>query len=139
VGKHIDSTVNNPIEAVAQWRAGNLRPLCVFDTQRMPYKDKMTKDMAWGDIPTCKELGLDTDYLMLRGIFMPGGVTKEQVDYYVDLLEKVRQTPEWKKFLEEGAFNNTALTGKAYVDWVEKNEKLHYDLMKEAGFLAAGK
>ncbi len=31
VGKHIDSTVNNPIEAVAQWRAGSLRPLCVFD------------------------------------------------------------------------------------------------------------
>ena len=30
VGKHIDSTVNNPIEAVAQWRAGTLRPLCVW-------------------------------------------------------------------------------------------------------------
>ena len=27
VGKHIDSSVNNPIEAVAQWRAGKLRPL----------------------------------------------------------------------------------------------------------------
>ena len=25
VGKHVDSTVNNPIEAVAQWRAGKLR------------------------------------------------------------------------------------------------------------------
>ena len=25
VGKHVDSTVNNPIEAVAQWRAGQLR------------------------------------------------------------------------------------------------------------------
>ena len=39
-GKHIDSTVNNPIEAVAQWRAGQLRPLCVFDDQRMPYKEQ---------------------------------------------------------------------------------------------------
>jgi putative tricarboxylic transport membrane protein len=36
VGGHIDSSVNNPIEAVAQWRAGKLRPLCVFDAQRMP-------------------------------------------------------------------------------------------------------
>ena len=33
VGKHVDSTVNNPIEAVAHWRAGKLRPLCVFDPQ----------------------------------------------------------------------------------------------------------
>ena len=77
VGKHIDSTVNNPIEAVAQWRAGNLRPLCVFDAQRMPYKEKVTKDMSWYDIPTCKEQGLNVEYLMLRGIFMPGGVTPD--------------------------------------------------------------
>ena len=33
VGNHVDSTVNNPIEAVAQWRAGTLRPLCVFDDE----------------------------------------------------------------------------------------------------------
>ena len=139
VGKHIDSSVNNPIEAVAQWRAGNLRPLCVFDGQRMPYKDKITKDMAWGDVPTCKEAGLDTEYLMLRGIFMPGGVTPDQVKFYVDLLEKVRQTPEWKKFMEDGAFNQTSLTGKEFADWVAKADERHHDLMKTAGFLAAGK
>ena len=137
VGKHVDSTVNNPIEAVAQWRAGNLRPLCVFDEQRMPYKEKVTKDMAWNDIPTCKEAGVPTSYVMLRGIFMPGGVTQDQVKFYVDLLEKVRQTPEWKEFIERGAFNQTAITGKEYADWVAKNEQLHMSLMKEAGFLAA--
>ncbi|MDP2035511.1 MAG: tripartite tricarboxylate transporter substrate-binding protein, partial [Polaromonas sp.] len=58
VGKHIDSSVNNPIEAVAQWRAGQLRPLCVFDSVRLPYKAKVTKDMSWGDIPTCKQSGV---------------------------------------------------------------------------------
>src|ERR1700716_1610315 len=70
VGKHIDSSVNNPIEAVAQWRAGKLRPLCVFDDKRMPYKNKVTDTMSWNDIPTCKEAGVPTDYVMLRGIFM---------------------------------------------------------------------
>jgi len=139
VGKHIDSSVNNPIEAVAQWRAGNLKPLCVFDDTRMPYKEKITKDMAWYDIPTCKEAGVPTDYVMLRGIFMAGGVAADQVKYYADLLEKVRQTPEWKKFMEDGAFNQTTMVGKDYESWVAKNETLHYNLMKEAGFLAAGK
>jgi tripartite-type tricarboxylate transporter receptor subunit TctC len=51
VGKHVDSSVNNPIEAVAQWRAGNLKPLCVFDDVRMPYKEKITGSMSWNDIP----------------------------------------------------------------------------------------
>jgi tripartite-type tricarboxylate transporter receptor subunit TctC len=136
VGKHVDSTVNNPIEAVAQWRAGTLRPLCVFDSKRMPYKNKVTKTMSWNDIPTCKETGLDVEYLMLRGIFMPGGVTPDQVQYYVDLLKKVRDTPEWKDFLEQGAFNQTTLSGKDYEAWVAREEARHILLMKEAGFLA---
>jgi len=136
VGKHVDSTVNNPIEAVAQWRAGKLRPLCVFDDTRMPYKNKVTATMSWNDIPTCKESGVPMDYVMLRGIFMPAGVTKEQVDFYVELFKKVRATPEWKKFMEDGAFNQTFMIGADYVKWVEKNEALHRTLMKEAGFLA---
>jgi len=136
VGKHVDSTVNNPIEAVAQWRAGALRPLCVFDGKRMPYKAKITKTQSWYDIPTCKESGLDVEYLMLRGIFMPGGVTGEQVQYYVDLLKKVRESPDWKNFLEQGAFNQTTLNGKAYEAWVAREEARHIMLMKEAGFLA---
>jgi putative tricarboxylic transport membrane protein len=136
VGGHVDSTVNNPIEAVAQWRAGSLRPLCVFEQKRMPYKEKVTDSMSWADIPTCKEVGLDVDYLMLRGIFMAPGVKPEHVEYYVGLFKKVMATPEWKKLMEEGAFNTTALTGKAYADWVAKEEQRHIQLMKAAGFLA---
>jgi tripartite-type tricarboxylate transporter receptor subunit TctC len=136
VGKHVDSTVNNPIEAVAQWRAGKLRPLCVFDSKRLIYKEKVTDKMAWSDIPTCKEAGVDMEYLMLRGIFMAPGVTDAQRDYYVELFKKVRATPEWKEFMGRGAFNQTALTGEEYRQWVAKNEQLHRELMRDAGFLA---
>jgi len=136
VGGHVDSTVNNPIEAVAQWRAGSLRPLCVFDLKRLPYKAKVTGSMSWNDIPVCKEAGLNVDYLMLRGIFMPAGVTQDQVQYYLDLFKKVMATPEWKNLMEEGAFNTTALSGKAYADWVAREEARHIALMKKAGFMA---
>jgi len=135
-GKHIDSSVNNPIEAIAQWRGGALRPLCVFDAARMPYKTKVTADMSWNDIPTCKESGVAMDYVMLRGIFMAPGVTPDQVAFYVDLFKKVRETAEWKDFMEKGAFNQTFMAGPEYVKWVEAAEKTHQDLMKEAGFLA---
>jgi len=139
VGNHVEFSVNNPIEAVAHWRSGKLKPLCVFDTQRLPYHEKMTATMSWGDIPTCKESGLDVSYVMLRGIFMPGGVTQDQVAYYVDLLRKVQQTPEWKDLMNKGAFNQTSLEGQAYVDWVAKAEAEHVALMKGAGFLAGSK
>ncbi len=136
VGKHVDSTVNNPIEAVSQWKAGNLRPLCIFDAQRSVYTTKVTATMAWSDIPTCKETGVDVQYQMLRGIFMPSGVDSAQVGFYVDLFKKVMATDEWKKFMEDGAFNQSFMTGGDFAKWVETADKLHHDLMKEAGFLA---
>jgi tripartite-type tricarboxylate transporter receptor subunit TctC len=128
--------VNNPIEAVAQWRAGSLRPLCVFDDTRMPYKEKVTATQSWNDIPTCSEAGVKTDYLMLRGIFMPPGVTPEQQAFYVNLMNKVRSTPDWKEYMEKGAFNQTAMAGTDFVKWLTSADLQHRALMTEAGFLA---
>ncbi len=139
VGKHVDSTVNNPIEAVSQWKAGALRPLCIFDDVRSIYKTKVTATMAWSDIPTCMESGVQVDYQMLRGIFMGPGATPAQVAFYVDLFKKVMATDDWKKFMEDGAFNQTFMAGDDFIKWIENADKLHYGLMKEAGFLAAGK
>ncbi len=136
VGKHVDSTVNNPIEAVAQWRAGSLRPLCVFDSARMPYKAKVTDTLSWYDIPTCNESGVPSEYLMLRGIFMAPGVSADHVAFYVELLKKVRDTPEWKDYIEKGAFNTTTMSGADYRKWLEGAEALHKQLMTEAGFMA---
>jgi tripartite-type tricarboxylate transporter receptor subunit TctC len=136
VGNHIDSSVNNPIEAVSQWKGGNLRPLCIFDTKRSTYTEKVTADMAWSDIPTCKESGVDTEYQMLRGIFTSPGATPEQVAFYVGLLKKITETPDWQKFMADGAFNQTFMSGDEFKKWLEAAETRHQALMKEAGFLA---
>jgi tripartite-type tricarboxylate transporter receptor subunit TctC len=136
VGKHVDSTVNNPIEAEAHWRGGKLRPLCVMDPKPLPYTAKVTATQSWADIPTCKSAGIDAEYVMLRGIFMAPGIAPDQVSYYIDVFKKVRELPEWKEFMAKGAFNQSFMTGKEYIDWVAKNEALHIGLMKDAGFIA---
>jgi putative tricarboxylic transport membrane protein len=137
VGNHVDSSVNNPNEAIAHWKAGKVRPLCVFDGKPLAYNEKIVGDLSWSSIPTCKSQGLDIEYLMLRGIFTTPGATKEQVDYYVDLFKKVRDTPEWKKLMADGAFNQTFMTGAEYTKWVATEEKRHEELMKAAGWLAS--
>lgn len=135
VGNHVDSTVNNPNEAISHWKGGKLRPLCVFDDKRLDYKDKITATESWNDIPTCKSAGLDIEYLMLRGIFMTPGASQDQVNYYIDLFKKVRETPEWKKLMEDGAFNQSFMTGKEFTDWVAKEEQRHIQLMTDAGWV----
>src|SRR5450830_1105251 len=134
VGKHIDSNVNNPSENIAQWRAGQVRALCVFSQQRMVYKDKITKDQAWSDIPTCKESGVDVEYQMLRAFFLPPGTTNEQAAYYTDVMKKVVAAPEWKEYVERNALKQTFLTGQDFVKFLEKDDAYHLTLMKEAGF-----
>jgi putative tricarboxylic transport membrane protein len=136
VGKHVDATVNNPIEAESHWRAGKLRALCVMDSKKLPYTNKVTATQSWADLPTCASAGIPVEYLMLRGIFMAPGVSAEQTKFYVDLLTKVRALPEWKDFMDKGAFNQTTMSGPAFFDWLGKNEQMHRVLMREAGFLA---
>ena len=129
VGKHVDSTVNNPIECVSHWKAGRVRPLAVFDTTRIPEPD-------WKDIPTVNEaLGFHIHYLMLRGIFGAPDMPKEAVDWYIGFLHKVYHTPEFKKYLSEGALKPAFATGAEYAKWVEENEKLHRELMAKGGLL----
>ena len=129
VGKHVDSTVNNPIECAGHWKAGRVRPLAVFDAARIPIAE-------WKEIPTGKEaLGVDIQYLMLRGIFGAPDMPKDAVEWYQGFLKKVYETPEFKDYLNQGALKPSWLTGPDYVKWLEAAEAQHKDLMVQGGLL----
>jgi len=136
VGNHTQSNVNNPSENLEVWRAGQVRALCVFDSARIEYKAKVTDTQSWNDIPTCKEEGLDVEYTMLRGMFLPPKATPDQVAFYVDLFKKITQTPEYKDYMEKQALKPVFYTGDEMVKFLEKDEALHKQLMTEAGFVA---
>ena len=136
VGNHTASNVNNPSENLEVWRAGQVRALCVFDKERIAYKAKVTNTQSWNDVPTCKEEGLDVQYLMLRAMFLPGKVTPEQTAFYIDLFKKVSETPEYKEYMEKQALKPIFLTGNDMLKFLEEDDKLNSSLMQEAGFVA---
>jgi putative tricarboxylic transport membrane protein len=136
VGNHTAANVNNPSENLEVWRAGQVRALCVFDKERIEYKTKVAGDKSWNDVPTCKEQGLDVQYLMLRAMFLPGKVTPEQTAFYVDLFKKVSQTAEFKDYMEKQALKPIFLTGAEMVKFLEQDDALNTQLMTEAGFVA---
>jgi putative tricarboxylic transport membrane protein len=100
---------------VAQWKDGALRPLCVFDNTQLQQTEKIADGMSWSEIPTCKSQGIDVEYLMLRGVFTTPGAAPDRVAYYIDVLKKVRETPEWKALMTDGAFNQTFMTGADFL------------------------
>jgi tripartite-type tricarboxylate transporter receptor subunit TctC len=132
----VDLTVNNPIEAEKLWREGKVRPLCVFDGSRLDYHAKVAGSTSWNDLPTCMSAGIPVQYLMMRGIFMTPGATPDQVAYYVQLLAKVRELPEWQEFMAQGAYKTTTMNGQPFVDWLDRAESFHRLLMREAKLMA---
>jgi len=136
VGNHTQANVNNPSENLEVWRANQVRALCVFDKERIQYKTKVTDTMSWNDIPTCKDQGVDVQYLMLRAMFLPGKVTAEQTAFYVNLFKKLTQTTEYKEYMEKQALKPAFLTGKELVKFLEQDDALNKRLMTEAGFVA---
>ena len=129
VGKHVNSTVNNPAEAVSHWKAKRLRALATIDHERI-------KLPLWDTIPTMKEsAGVDLSYLMLRGIFAAPGITREQQEYYINVMKKVTETPEWTKYISDNGLKSGFLTGPDYVKWLEEKEKITKDLMAKGDLL----
>ena len=130
--REVDITVNNPIEAAKLWSEGKVRPLCVFDGKRLDYPAKVAGNQSWSDLPTCMSFGIPVQYLMMRGIFMSPGATRDQVAYYAQLLDKVRALPEWQQFMAQGAFNQTTMNGEPFIVWLDRAENFHRVLMREA-------
>jgi tripartite-type tricarboxylate transporter receptor subunit TctC len=136
VGNHTAANVNNPSENLEVWRAGQVRPLCVFSKERIQYKNKVTDTMSWSDIPTCPEQGLDVTYQMLRAFFLPGKVDPQAQAFYVDLFRKITQTAEYKDYMEKQALKPIFLTGADMLKFLEEDDALNKGLMTEAGFVA---
>lgn len=129
VGKHINSSVNNPAEAVSHWRANRLRPLAAIESERIGLPD-------WSAIPTLKEAtGKDVSYLMLRGIFAAPGISKEQQEFYVNLFKKVSETPEWKKYISDMGLKAAFLTGTDFTKWLEAKEAMTRELMVKGNLI----
>lgn len=136
-GGHIDSNVNNPNENVGQWKANMVRPLCVFSTKRMAEGPKVTKEMGWSDIPTCKEAGVPVDtYQMPRTIWVPAGVSPDVVAFYSGVMEKVRQTPEWKAYIERTSQTETFLSGEELRKYITQDTARAHAVFKREKWLA---
>lgn len=125
VGKHIDSTVNNPAEQNEFYRAGNTKPLVQFTGARMA---------AYPDIPTAKELGHDIEYYMQRSINGPPGMSEEAQAFYIDLFSQLYQSEEWQTFCVEDGLDCTEwVAGNDLAAFHTEQLQRHRELIEEVG------
>ena len=128
VGKQVEFTVNNPIEAVGHWEGGRVRPLAIFAAKRV-------QAPKWKDIPTMRESGTAIDYQMLRGIFGPPNMPTDAAAFYQTMFRRLIETPEMEKFINDGGFDKAFLAGADFVRWLEQKDAAVKGLMQKAGWI----
>ncbi len=128
IGKHIDSTVNNPAEQNEFYRAGKSKPLVQFTAERLP---------AYPDVPTAKELGHNLEYYMQRSINGPPGMSEEAQQWYINLFETLFNSEEWQKFcLDDGLACDEWLAGNALSEYHTTEIAKHKKLIESVGATA---
>lgn len=135
-GNHVDSNTNNPNENVGQWKAGQVKPLCVFSPARLAKSEPVFEGKGWGDIPTCKEAGLPLEsFQMPRTVWLPADVPADTVAFYADIMEKVSKTPEWQEFIGRTAQTARFMKGKEFAEFVEKDEAANRKVFEAEGWV----
>ncbi len=125
VGKHINSTVNNPAEQNEFFRAGNTKPLVQFTAERLP---------AYPDVPTAKELGVDIEYYMQRSLNGPPEMSAEAQAFYIDLFKQVFDSEEWQQFcVDDGLDCGEWSAGDDLAEFHAVQLKRHVELIEAVG------
>ncbi|MGY6632335.1 MAG: Bug family tripartite tricarboxylate transporter substrate binding protein [Alkalilacustris sp.] len=120
VGGHIDSTVNNPSEAMSFWQAGRVRPIALLTDERL---DSMP------GVPTFAELGYDLEYYMQRSFVAPGGLTEDQQAFYVNLLRQLSESETWQSYASEQALLTDFLYGDELQAYFLEQRELHREIL----------
>lgn len=136
-GGHIDSNTNNPNENIGQWKAGMVKPLCVFSPVRLPEGPKVTATMGWQDIPTCKEAGIPVEkFQMPRTVWLPANVPADAVAFYADMLKKVSETPEWKEYVTRTSQTARFLAGAELKTFIAEDDAANKKVFEQQGWIA---
>ena len=126
LSKEIQALSTGYGEAAELAKQGQVRILCVTAAERL-------KDAP--DVPTCKEEGADAQFVNWRGFFGAPGLSDAQKQAFVGALEKMYETPEWETVRARNGWVNIFNPDDKFVAFLEDQEKVIGDLMKELGFL----
>jgi putative tricarboxylic transport membrane protein len=90
---------------------------------------------SYPDAPTMMEQGIDAEFVNWRGFFAAPGLPAETLASYQDAIGKMYDTPEWEEVRARNGWVNIYNNGDDFLSFLENQEQVIGDLMRELGFL----
>ncbi|WP_428241195.1 Bug family tripartite tricarboxylate transporter substrate binding protein [Gynuella sp.] len=127
IGGHVDAFTGDISEAIGFIDSGDMRILAVLSDERLPGK--------FANIPTAKEQGIDAIGPNWRGFYMPAGASKEAQQFWVDTIDKLYATPEWKEVMVKNGLIPFHPSKDEFESFVINQVKSIEQLSKDIGLL----
>jgi putative tricarboxylic transport membrane protein len=121
LGGHVTAGVSGLGEFQEQIKAGKMRALAVSSPKKIE------------GIPSLKEQKINVELGNWRGIFGGPGLSKQQRDNLVKLVQQAVETPAWKQTLEKLGWEGWFLGGDAYAKFLKQDEQRIAAIMDSLG------
>jgi len=127
VGGHVDAFTGDVSEVKGFMDSGDLRVLAVLSEQRLP--------APFNAIPTAMEQGIDSVAPNWRGFYVPGKASQESYDWWVDTMNELYTTQEWKDIMTKNGLMPFHKSGAEFTQFV-KNQTLDIQILsKDIGLI----
>lgn len=128
LGGHINAGIYNPNEAISQYEAGDVLLLAAFGPERIS---------VLPDVPTFTELGYDqVVFQQFRGIFGPGNMSQEAVDFWVSVFQEVIQDSTWTDgYLAKNGLTSKFLSGAEFDTFLDEEAAKYEAVLSSLGLM----
>ena len=123
-GKQINSSVNNPSEAIGFWQSGDMVPLVAFTNERLP---------MFPEVPTLREKGGEFSYFMQRSVVGAPGMSEEARAYYTELFTKVYNSEDWQAYKSKKSLMGDLMSGGQLSDYWRDQRDNHEQILRSSG------
>ena len=123
-GKQINSSVNNPSEAIGFWQSGDMVPLVAFTNERLP---------MFPEVPTLREKGGEFSYFMQRSVVGAPGMSEEARAYYTELFTKVYNSEDWQAYRSKKSLMGDLMSGDQLSDYWRDQRDNHEQILRSSG------
>lgn len=106
-------------------KAGKIKILAVTSSERLG------GDFA--DVPTLKELGLDAEFTIWRGVFGPKGLTEEQLAFWDKTLKDLSENAVWQQELVANDWASEYRNAADFKAFLEEQEQDVQELLTALG------
>ncbi len=123
-GKQLNSSVNNPSEALGFYESGDMVPLVAFTDERLP---------MFPDVPTLREKGGDFSYFMQRAVVGAPGMSDAALAYYTDLFTKVYNSADWQEYKSKKSLMGDFMAGDDLKSYWDVQRDRHETILRASG------